>query len=78
MVMFVFREEYYKEKEEPSLADQEKHQQWQAEMENLYGKAEVIVGKQRHGPVGTVRLGFIKEVTRFTDLVEDDHLPERF
>jgi replicative DNA helicase len=78
MVMFVFREEYYKEKEEPSLADHEKHQQWQAEMENLYGKAEVVIGKQRHGPVGTVRLGFIKEVTRFTDLVEDDHLPERF
>jgi replicative DNA helicase len=78
MVMFVFREEYYKEKEEPSLSDHEKHQTWQAEMENLYGKAEVIVGKQRHGPVGTVRLGFMKEVTRFTDLVEDDHLPERF
>ena len=76
MVMFVFREEYYKEKEEPSMSDVEKHAQWQAEMANLYGKAEVIVGKQRHGPVGTVKLAFKKEVTRFTDLIDDEHLPD--
>lgn len=76
MVMFVFREEYYKEKEQPSEAEIEKHAQWQAEMELLYGKAEVIIGKQRHGPVGTVKLAFKKEVTRFTDLVEEDHLPD--
>lgn len=78
MVMFVFREEYYKEKEEPSLADAEKHTAWQAEMASLYGKAEAIIGKQRHGPVGTVQLAFEKEFTRFSDLAEDDHLPERF
>ncbi|GHF27545.1 replicative DNA helicase [Kordiimonas sediminis] len=78
MVMFVFREEYYKEKEQPSEADLEKHSKWQAELESLYGKAEVIIGKQRHGPVGTVHLAFEKDVTRFSDLVEDDHLPERF
>jgi len=78
MVMFVFREEYYKEKDEPSLTDQEKHIAWQAEMQSLYGKAEVIIGKQRHGPVGTVQLAFEKEFTRFSDLAEDDHLPERF
>ncbi|NVJ99353.1 MAG: replicative DNA helicase [Alphaproteobacteria bacterium] len=78
MVMFVFREEYYKEKEEPSQSDQEKHVQWQAEMESLYGKAECIIGKQRHGPVGTVHLAFEKDCTRFTDLIEEDHLPERF
>jgi replicative DNA helicase len=78
MVMFVFREEYYKEKDEPSINDHEKYAQWKADMEQLYGRAEAIVSKQRHGPVGTVRLGFIKEVTRFTDLAEDDHLPEQF
>jgi len=77
MVMFVFREEYYKEKDEPGEGDQEKHLTWQAEMNSLYGKAELIIGKQRHGPVGTVRLAFEKEVTRFSDLVEDDHLPEQ-
>ncbi len=76
MVMFVFREEYYKEKEEPSMSEVDKHAQWQADMANLYGKAEVIIGKQRHGPVGTVKLAFKKEVTRFTDLVDDDHLPD--
>lgn len=75
MVMFVFREEYYKEKEEPSMSEADKHALWQSEMAELYGKAEVVIGKQRHGPVGTVKLGFMKEVTRFTDLVEDDHLP---
>lgn len=77
MVMFVFREEYYKEKEEPSMSEADKHALWQAEMAELYGKAEVVIGKQRHGPVGTVKLGFKKEVTRFTDLVDDDHLPEQ-
>ncbi|WP_417463753.1 replicative DNA helicase [Kordiimonas sp.] len=78
MVMFVFREEYYKEKEQPSESDQTKHAEWQAQMQALYGKAEVIIGKQRHGPVGTVHLAFEKECTRFTDLIDDDHLPERF
>lgn len=47
-------------------------------MEALYGKAEVIIGKQRHGPVGTVQLAFEKEFTRFSDLADDDHLPEKF
>jgi replicative DNA helicase len=77
MVMFVFREEYYKEKDEPSHTDQEKHVAWQAEMNSLYGKAEVIIGKQRHGPVGTVQLQFEKEFTRFSDLAEEDYMPER-
>jgi len=78
MVMFVFREEYYKEKDEPGHTDQEKHLAWQAEMNSLYGKAELIIGKQRHGPVGTIQLQFEKEFTRFSDLAEEDHLPERF
>jgi len=77
MVMFVFREEYYKEKEAPGESDIEKYAQWQQDMASLYGKAELIIGKQRHGPVGTIKLAFEKSVTRFSDLVEDDHLPER-
>ncbi|WP_374763996.1 replicative DNA helicase [Yunchengibacter salinarum] len=78
MVMFIFREEYYKEKEMPSESETEKHAAWKQDMENLYGKAEVIISKQRHGPVGTVKLRFEKETTRFSDLADEDHLPEQF
>lgn len=76
-VMFVFREEYYKEKEKPGEGTPE-HDQWLAEMDMLYCKAELIVGKQRHGPTGTARLHFEKEFTKFCDLAKDDHMPERF
>lgn len=77
LVMFVFREEYYKEKEKPSEGTPE-HDQWQELMESLYGKAEVIVGKNRHGPTGTSFLHFEKRITKFTDLVSEDYVPEAF
>ena len=47
-------------------------------MNEARGKAEVIIAKQRHGPTGTVALGFQGEFTRFFDLAEDSHLPERY
>jgi replicative DNA helicase len=46
-------------------------------MERAHGKAEVIIGKQRHGPTGTVELQFEASVTRFGDLNQDGHLPDR-
>ena len=58
VVMFVFREEYYVSRKEPSLTKVEEHQKWQDEMDQVQGLAEVIVGKQRHGPTGAVRLQF--------------------
>ncbi|MEE8258994.1 MAG: replicative DNA helicase [Sphingomonadales bacterium] len=77
MVMFVFREEYYKEKEKPSDETSDAFLKWQAEMEMLYSRAEVIIGKQRHGPTGTVVLNFDREITRFSDPTDESRLPEQ-
>jgi replicative DNA helicase len=75
-VLFVYREEYYLRNREPRPGSEE-HFKWQTEMEAAHGKAEVIIGKQRHGPTGTVQLQFEAEVTRFADLAAEDHLPAR-
>jgi replicative DNA helicase len=76
VVMFVFREEYYLKNKEPR-AGTEEHFKWQTEMEAVHGKAEVIIGKQRHGPTGTVQLQFKADVTRFSSLADESRLPER-
>ena len=68
VVMFVFREEYYREREKPADHELEKMAQWQQIMESVHGKAEVIIGKQRHGPIGTVELAFEGQFTRFSNL----------
>ncbi len=69
VVMFVFREEYYKEREKPGEHDAEGIMKWQTAMDALRGRAEVIIGKQRHGPIGAVELAFEGEFTRFSNLV---------
>ena len=46
-------------------------------MSLVHGKAEVIIGKQRHGPTGTVELQFEGQFTRFSDLAQDGNLPDR-
>ena len=71
IVMFVFREEYYKEREKPSDSDLDAMAKWQQVMEQCHGKAEVILGKQRHGPIGTVELSFEGQFTRFGNLAKD-------
>jgi replicative DNA helicase len=76
VVLFVFREEYYVERRQPR-ENTEEHKQWQAEMDMVTGKAEVIIGKQRHGPTGTIRLQFTPEFTRFGNLAAEARLPER-
>ena len=70
VVMFVFREEYYVEREKPSDDNLEEMAKWQERMERLHGKAEVVIGKQRHGPIGTVELSFEGRFTRFGNLVQ--------
>jgi replicative DNA helicase len=76
VVLFVFREEYYLANKEPRPGTEE-HLKWQTEMDLVMGKAELIIGKQRHGPTGTVQVQFDAHVTRFGDLARDEQLPER-
>jgi replicative DNA helicase len=66
VVLFVYREEYYLTNKEPRPGTAE-YQKWQADMDAVHAKAEVIIGKQRHGPTATVQLHFDAEVTRFAD-----------
>jgi replicative DNA helicase len=76
VVMFVYREEYYLKNREPRPATEEWFK-WETEMKLAENRAELIIGKQRHGPTGTVKTVFEPMFTRFSDLAEEDHLPER-
>jgi replicative DNA helicase len=76
VVLFVYREEYYLKNREPREGTEE-HIAWMAEMERAHGRAEAIIGKQRHGPTGMVPLAFEAEITRFSNLAEEDRLPAR-
>ena len=64
VVMFVFREEYYLERKEPKLGTIE-HGDWQAKMNEVIGAADLIIGKQRHGPTGNVKVEFEGIYTKF-------------
>ncbi len=70
MVMFVFRESYYLSRSEPREGSPE-HLKWQEDMDQLKGLAEVIIGKQRHGPIGTVKMSFHEDTTRFGNLARE-------
>ncbi|MBV9556109.1 MAG: replicative DNA helicase, partial [Pseudolabrys sp.] len=77
VVMFVYREEYYHLMKKPLESNREKFAEWLAESDKVHGKAEVILGKQRHGPTGTVELQFDAQVTRFSTLARADRVPDR-
>tara|TARA_B100001121_G_C18646559_1_gene601966 strand:+ start:87 stop:1502 length:1416 start_codon:yes stop_codon:yes gene_type:complete len=67
VVMFVYREAYYLEKDEPRPATVE-HAEWQAKMNEVVNLAEIIIGKQRHGPTGNIMLEFEAMFTKFKDI----------
>jgi replicative DNA helicase len=75
VVMFIYREEYYLSREEPTRRSEESQEEYNKRYQNFAERlqnaghiAEVIIGKQRHGPIGTVKLQFDGQFTRFSDL----------
>ena len=67
VVMFVYREAYYLERKEPQPATVD-HAEWQSKMNDIANRAEIIIGKQRHGPTGNVFLEFEAMFTKFKDI----------
>jgi len=83
VVMFVYREQYYLERAEPARKpdelDQkfhERYEHWKERSEAVHNVAEAIIAKQRHGPIGTVRLFFDGAFTKFGDLAQDGFYPD--
>ena len=75
VVMFLYREQYYLEREEPIRKSEEseeryneRYETWQSRLQEAYNKAECIIAKQRHGPIGKIEMFFQGEYTRFSDL----------
>ena len=80
VVMFIFRESYYLERMEPikrpdenEEKHNERHQRWRELCENSYNKAEIIIAKQRHGPIGSIKAHFDPNYTRFSDLTTTEY-----
>jgi replicative DNA helicase len=75
IVLFIYREDYYLAAKQPA-DDHPDAAAWRDEMERAYGKAEVIVAKQRHGATGKIRLKFDSRITKFSDAADEGYLPE--
>ena len=71
VVMFVYREEYYHERAKPD-EDDPAFQAWFEKGQRIHNKAEVVIGKQRHGPIGTIELHFDGRYTRFSNLARTE------
>ena len=72
VVMFIFREEYYVERTAPSPGTSE-YIDWQQKMSEIHGQAELLIGKQRHGPTGNIRLSFESKFTRFGNYISNEY-----
>jgi replicative DNA helicase len=84
VVMFIFREEYYLSRAQPTQRPEEsiekfndRHERWKERGNAVGGLAEVIIAKQRHGPIGTVTLLFEAETTKFENYIAAEQLPSQ-
>ncbi|HVH82104.1 MAG TPA: replicative DNA helicase [Stellaceae bacterium] len=85
VVMFIFREEYYLSRGAPTQRPEEtnekfndRYQRWLERSNEVVGLAEVIIAKQRHGPIGTVKLHFEAETTKFDNYIGPESLPAAY
>ncbi|MBA3666949.1 MAG: replicative DNA helicase [Sphingomonas sp.] len=83
IVLFVYREDYYVAAKEPKFPKEDSdakvrqdYEDWRREMDSVYGMAELIVAKQRHGATGKVKMRFDSRVTKFSDPVDEGYIPE--
>ena len=75
IVLFIYREDYYLASHQPT-DDHPDFVEWKEKMERAYGRAEVIIAKQRHGATGKIHLKFDSRITKFSDAADDAYLPE--
>ena len=81
VVMFIFREEYYLAREPTRHSDEseakfnDRYEEWTKRLERAHGLSEIIIAKQRHGPIATIKLHFDAETTKFGNYVDADRLP---
>lgn len=75
VVLFIYREAYYLERQEPS-SDNERYAEWADRLKQKQNRAEIIISKQRHGPIGKVEVGFSPPRVRFSDLDEHHQSPD--
>lgn len=78
IVMFVYREEYYVRLKKPGDDDIEKTIEWQEKLDKVQGKAETILAKHRHGPIGTVNLAFNSDLAAFGNIARNHQMSERY
>jgi replicative DNA helicase len=75
IVLFIYREDYYLASRQPA-DDHPEIDKWREEMARVYGLAEILVAKQRHGSTGKIRVKFDSRITKFSDLVDEGYMPE--
>tara|TARA_A100001011_G_scaffold400106_1_gene512379 strand:- start:8681 stop:10174 length:1494 start_codon:yes stop_codon:yes gene_type:complete len=83
VVVFIYRQEYYEERSEPkstgtetSVSFHERYLKWQENLKKCKNIADIIVAKQRHGPIGSLQLHFNSKFTKFSNLTEEKYQPK--